>query len=263
VAVRRHSSRGARGQHFLRSRKLAADIVAAAGLGRGDLVVEIGGGTGVLTTALAEAGARVRAVERDPVLAAGLRARFDRCKAVEIVEADGAECEWPVEPFAVVGNLPFARSGAILERLLRDPSVPLQRALVIVQWELGAKHSAVWPSTLRANYWRAWYDVSIDRRLDRTAFAPPPSVDAAVLRLERRNPPRLPVELHEDYRVFLRTAFAAHGTLRRALQPSLSPLQTKRLAPALGFSPDTRARDLDAEQWVQLFTASRHARGRR
>ena len=263
MAVRRQPSGEARGQHFLRSRKLAADIVAGAGVARGDLVVEIGGGTGVLTAALAEAGARVLAVERDPVLAAGLRARFGRSGAVRIVEGDAAGCEWPAEPFAVVGNLPFARSGAILERLLSDPSVPLRRVHVIVQWEFGAKHAAVWPSTLRANYWRAWHDVSIHRRLDRTAFAPPPKVDAAVLRFERRAAPRLPVDLHKDYRVFLSAAFAAHGTLRRALWPSLSPLQTKRLAPALGFSPQAHARDLDAEQWVRLFIASRDARSRR
>ena len=56
MAVRRRLAREAPGQHFLRSKQLAADLVAEARLGLGDLVVEIGGGTGVLTQALAPLG---------------------------------------------------------------------------------------------------------------------------------------------------------------------------------------------------------------
>ena len=58
------------------------------------------------------------AIERDPVLATGLRERF---RDVEIVTCDAAEQAWPEVPFSVVANLPFARSGAILAHLLRDP----------------------------------------------------------------------------------------------------------------------------------------------
>jgi 23S rRNA (adenine-N6)-dimethyltransferase len=254
VVVRTRSARGASGQHFLRSSRLAADLVADAEVGAEDVIVEIGGGTGVLTQALVRAGAVVIAIERDPVLAAGLRKRF---RDAEVVTGDASAHAWPEGPFAVVANLPFARSGAILAHLLRDPGLPLRRAEVIVQWEFAAKHGAVWPATLRSTYWRAWYEVSIVRRLDRTAFAPPPSVDAAVFRFSRRDRPRVPVELHEPYRVFLTTAFALRGPIRSGLRPLLSPLQLKRLAPVLGFAPDARARDLDAEQWARLFAASR------
>ncbi len=159
MAVRRRPAREAPGQHFLRSKRLAADLVAEAEIRHGDLVVEIGGGTGVLTHALARTGADVVVLERDPVLAARLRARFSTVPSVEIVQADAAEYDWPAEAFAVVANLPFARSGAILARLLRDPRIPLQRAHVIVQWQFATKHAAVWPATLRSTYWRAWYDV--------------------------------------------------------------------------------------------------------
>ena len=171
----------------------------------------------------------------------------------KIVEADAAEHDWPDRPFAVIANLPFARSGAILARLLSSPSVPLRRAHLIVQWEFAVKHTAVWPSTVRSIYWRAWYDVSIARRLDRSAFSPPPSVDSAVLRLERRGRPRVPVGLNESYWRFLTRAFAAREPLRRTLRPSLSPLEVKRLAPALGFSPEARPWEVDAEQWAKLF----------
>lgn len=257
MAVPRRPAHGASGQHFLRSKQLAADLVADAAVAPGDLVVEIGGGTGVITSELARTGARVRAIERDPVLAGVLRQRFGRHPAVEVVEADALEYTWPDTPFSVVANLPFAGSGALLASLLRDPALPLRRAHVIVQWEFAAKHAAVWPATQRATYWRAWYDVSIARRLDRTAFAPPPSVDTAVLRLERRSRPRVPHALHEAYWQFLQESFSSHEPVRRGLRAALSPLQVKRLAPALGFGPATRSRDLDAEQWARLFAAAR------
>jgi 23S rRNA (adenine-N6)-dimethyltransferase len=253
VAVRRRPAREAPGQHFLRSKQLAADLVAEARLGLGDLVVEIGGGTGVLTQASARTGARVIVVESDHALTARLRARFGHLDAVEIVQGDAAEYSWPSEPFVVVANLPFARSGAILARLLRDPRLPLQRAHVIVQWEFAAKHAAVWPATLRSTYWRAWHEVSIGRHLDRQAFAPPPSVDAAVLQLERRTEPHVPLELHEVYWRFLAGAFANPRPIRLALRPTFTSLQLKRLAAALGFASEARARQLDAEQWARLF----------
>ena len=254
MGVRTCSSGGASGQHFLRSSRLAADLVADAEVAADDLIVEIGGGTGVLTQALVRTGAVVIVIERDPVLAARLRHRFP---AVEVVAGDAAAHAWPEEPFSVVANLPFAGSGAILAHLLRDPGLPLRRAEVIVQWEFAAKHGAVWPATLRSTYWRAWYEVSIVRRLDRTAFSPPPSVDAAVLRLTRRDQQRVPSELHEPYRAFLAAAFALRSPIRSGLRPMLSPLQVKRLAPVLGFGLDARARDLDAGQWARLFAATR------
>jgi len=128
---------------------------------------------------------------------------------------------------------------------------------VIVQWEFAAKHTAVCPATLRTTYWRAWFDVSIARRLDRSAFAPPPSVDAAVVRLERRVRPRIPLESHEAYWSFLRAAFGTQEPIRRSLRHSLSPLEIKRLAPALGFAREARAWQLDAEQWARLFAFAR------
>jgi 23S rRNA (adenine-N6)-dimethyltransferase len=211
----------------------------------------------MLTDALARTGARIVVLERDPALVAHLRARFTGSPRLEIVHADATRYEWPDEPFAVFANLPFAQSGAILARLLGDPHVPLRKADVIVEWHVGAKHAAVWPTTLRSTYWRAWYDVSVTRRLARTAFSPPPHVDAAVLRLVRRTESRVPVDVHSAYRDFLAAAFGARGPVRRSLRPALSPLEIKRLAPALGFAPDALARDLDAGQWAALFAACR------
>ena len=247
MAVRRRSSGSARGQHFLRSSGLAAALVHDAGVAQDELVLDIGAGTGVLTRALVETGARVVAIERDRSLAAGLRARFG--DDVSVVEADALEWPLPTEPFAVVANLPFAGSGAILTRLLRGP---VTSAIVVVEWAFGQKQAAVWPTTLKSAHWRAFYDLEISRRLDRTAFTPPPSVDAAVLRVTRRAQPLVPTAEAQQYWQFLSQAFRAGTEIRRSV---LTPLQAKRLAPILGFRPTSRPRDLDACQWAGVYTA--------
>lgn len=258
MAVRRRSARSARGQHFLRSSRLAAALVTDSGVGPGELVVDIGAGSGALTRPLVEAGARVVAVERDPSLAQGLRARFGR--DVSVVVADAFEWRVPAEPFAVVANMPFAGSGAILSRLLRGP---VTHADVIVEWGFAQKHAAIWPTTLKGTYWRAFYEMEIVRRLDRTAFSPPPSVDAAVLRFARRAQPLVPSGEEDRYWRFLSESFRRRTEIRRSVLP---PLHAKRLAATLGFSPNAAPRDLDARQWASLYAsviASRGGRARR
>lgn len=248
MAVRRPSA-GAPGQHFLRSSRLAAALVREAGVRTGDLVVDVGAGAGALTRPLERAGAHVIALELDGRLAERLATG-----RVTVVHADAVEWSWPDREFAVVANLPFARCGAILAHLLHDPLVPLRRADVIVQWELAVKQTAVAPATLRSVYWRAWYELALARRLSRTAFSPPPGVDAAVLRIVRRTEPLVPPHRHRAYWRFLAEAFQSSGPPGR-LGP-LSRIEVKRLAPVLGFDPSARPRDLDAHQWAALFAAA-------
>jgi len=238
VAVRPRAHRG-HGRHFLRSSKLAAELVRAAGISRGDLVLDLGAGTGVLTAALTRAGARVTAIEIDPELAGTLRRRFD-C----VVEGDALRVPLPREPFKVVANLPFASGTAILRRLL-DPRVPLQRADVIVEWGLATKRAAVWPSTQLSAYWGAWFHLAVARRLPRCVFAPPPSVDAAVLRIVRRDEP-----LVRDARAY--SAFLARG-YRDGPRAVVPWAKLKQLEAELGFDRRAQPRDLDAGQWARLF----------
>jgi len=231
-----------RGRHALRSRAFADELVRDAGIAPGDLVLDLGAGAGLLTGALRAAGARVLAVELDPALAATLRNRFPD---VRVNEGDAARIALPGEPFAVLSNLPFAAGTAILRHVLDDPRTALTRLDAIVEWGLAAKRARVWPSTQLSVYWSAWYELAIARRVPRDAFAPPPSVDAAVFRAVRRIEPLVPVSDAGRYLAFLQRGFAEPGRLRRVV-----PRGALR---QVAFANDANARDLDARQWAALY----------
>lgn len=241
-----------RGRHALRSRSFADELVRDAGVESGTLVLDLGAGRGVLTRALLDAGSRVRAIELDPAGLRELRMRFGGDPRVELVESDATTLPLPNEPFAVVANLPFAAGTAILRRLLGDPDVQLTQVDAIVEWGLAVKRTAVWPSTLLGCTWGAWHDLRLVRRVPRACFAPPPSVDAAVLRATRRSEPLVPPAEAAEYEVLLRRAFAAQAPLDRILPRGL----VHRAARELGFDPHAAARDLDVRQWSRLYRSS-------
>jgi 23S rRNA (adenine-N6)-dimethyltransferase len=243
------------GRHALRSRAFADELVRDAGVASGSLLLDLGAGGGVLTRALVDAGARVRAVELDPAALRQLRARFRDDPRVAIVEEDAAAVRLPEEPFAVVANLPFAAGTAILRRLLGEPRVPLTQLDAIVEWGLAAKRTAVWPSTLLGCTWGAWYELRLVRRVPRACFAPPPSVDAALLRATRRPEPLVPLAEAAVYTALLQRTFAARAPLDRILPRGL----VHRAARELGFDPHAGARDLDVRQWSRLYAAVRSA----
>jgi len=255
VAGRVSSQARPRGRHALRSRAFADQLVHDAGVVPGALVLDLGAGAGALTRALADAGARVRAVELDSAALTRLRARFGADVRVEVVERDATLVALPDEPFAVVANLPFAAGTAILRRLLGDPRVPLTQLDAIVEWGLAAKRTAVWPSTLLGCTWGAWYELELVRRVPRACFAPPPGVDAAVLRATRRPAPLVPPEQASAYEGLVRRAFGAQVPLDRILPRG----RVHRTARELGFDPRAKARDLDPLQWARLYAAVRSA----
>lgn len=66
------------GQHFLKSQKAIQTIVETSCAQKGDLILEIGPGMGVLTEALLQTGADVVAVEKDDLLIPVLSEKFEK-----------------------------------------------------------------------------------------------------------------------------------------------------------------------------------------
>ena len=252
----RHVPRRARSQHFLRSARVAAAIVADADVRPGDLVLDLGAGGGRLTEPLAASGAAVRAVELDSALAARLRERFGAAANVDVIEADVLRVALPTEPFRVVANLPFHLTTAVLRRLLDDPRTPLERADVIVEWEVARKRAVCWPSSLLGVVWGARYDLALVRRIPAACFEPRPDADAGVLRIGRRRVPLVDDGEAARFRAFAEAGFRARApSLRAALAGRVPERTFRRVARELGFASSAAARELDVHQWAALFAA--------
>jgi 23S rRNA (adenine-N6)-dimethyltransferase len=193
------------GQNFLRP-DLATALVAEAAFEVGDLVVEVGAGRGACTFALARHGLEVIALERDPHWAEHLRREVRRqgLARVKVVCCDALHYGMPRRPFRAMGSLPFGATTSLLRHLLDDPHSGLRRADLIVQWEVARKRAATPPTTMLSTAWAPWWSFALGRRIPADSFRPVPSVDAAVLRVVRREPPLLPDRMAEAYASFVR-----------------------------------------------------------
>ena len=225
-----HAGRRHFGQHFLGNARLAAQLVADAGVTGDDCVVELGAGRGILTDALADRAGQVLAVELDPRLVFALARRFASARNVAVLCADARDVPLPANPYRVLANLPFNVTSAILRRLLDGPASGLDRADLVVQWQVARQRVRAGsgpPTDLLAARWGPWWEFRRGRRLPASCFRPPPSVDGAVLVVTRRRVPLLPVAQSRKYTSFVARAFRSRAD-----------------APQLGV-----------DRWVELFRA--------
>jgi 23S rRNA (adenine-N6)-dimethyltransferase len=231
------------GAHFLRDRTLIAQMVRACGAGQGRLVLDLGAGGGAITAALAQAGARVIAVERDPRLAARLRRRFEGEPRVRVVEADLRRVPLPRREFLVAASPPFSLTTALCRRLLGDPAVPLAGAELIVQWGAARWLASPRPRDAETAWWAARYQIRLTQVIGAASFAPAPRVDAARLSVR----PRV-LSAHEQrlLRPLLRTAYRRPGLRADAV------LRDRRRLVRAAVDPGARVAEVTGEQWHRL-----------
>lgn len=185
------------GQHFLIDTNIITQIVDAALLLRAQNVVEIGPGKGALTRALIARGLTdFTVVEIDPEMVSYLRAHLPEQAEINIVQENFLQFAMdnlPSEPTSFVSNLPYLYAVEILDKVLAWPN--FQTAVFMFQKEHTQKIRAkvgddfYGPlsifSQLRAR-------ISLICKVGRSAFAPPPKVESAVLSFEKITPPNVP-----------------------------------------------------------------------
>jgi len=157
----------------------AQRIVDASTHSTGDLVLDIGSGTGALTKPLVAAGLRVIAVELDDARVSHLRRHF-RDDRVTVVQVDLRQLRLPRRPFRVVSSPPYTLTTQTLQLLLSTDR--LLSADLVVQRAAARRLIAAPPPARHARLYR----LSIGMGVPRTAFAPPPHVDSVVLQVRRR-----------------------------------------------------------------------------
>lgn len=175
-------------QHFLKSPRLALILIGHSNLKKRDLVVEIGAGSGVITSALSKRVSKVIAIEPDKETAAKLRANLEKrgISNVEVVEKDFFEYELPDGPYKVFSNPPFHLSSAIVHKLLEAKNPP-EAFYLILQKQFALKllnTDRHYTSQLGLLLTRE-YQTKIRLPLKPTDFTPPPAVPTVLFEAKR------------------------------------------------------------------------------
>lgn len=240
-------------QNFLTRSATAHRIVAAAAVGRSDLVLEIGPGDGMLTRHLLRHAGQVRAYEIDGHYARRLAARYADEKRIQILHRDFRSVEPPAEPFAVVGNIPFAVGTDMVRWCLAAPR--LTAATLVTQYEFARKYSGDygrWPKSTVLH----WPDFApaLGARIDRAEFFPVPRVDAAILRIVRRSVPLLPAGARGDYRRMVELGFSGvGGSLAASLRRAYPARAVTRACAEAGITTELPVGPVPPEAWLALY----------
>lgn len=251
------------GQHFLHSAHYLEAVANAAAIKKGALVLEIGPGEGALTGALLAQGAKVTAVEKDRRLIPILQEKFAaelKKKTFSLVEADALDFEpaFAKGKYAVVGNIPYYITGALLKKYLTTPKQP-STLVFLIQKEVaeritnhGLASKNPKESILSLSV-KAYGTPTYVTTVPRGAFVPPPKVDSAILAVSGVSRDNFKNSAQEErFFALVKAGFAQkRKLLKRNLEGVLGKDSTEALAKA-GIPDNARAEDVPLEKWLAL-----------
>jgi 16S rRNA (adenine1518-N6/adenine1519-N6)-dimethyltransferase len=257
------------GQHFLNSKHVLGQIITAAHLTKGETVLEIGPGTGVLTEALLEDGVTVIAIEKDHRAIELLRTKFEvatqngRLKVIEgdVLDAKLFEKESPNgstvkllnSSYAIVANIPYYITGAILEKFLAHEPRP-QHMTLLVQKEVAERIVEGKESILSISV-KAFGTPKLIAVVPRDAFTPPPNVDSAILSIEGISDKYF-IDNNVDISRFFEIVRAGFVHKRKYLIRNLEAVmdheKIKSIWQNLNLGPKIRAEDVNMNQWFGI-----------
>ena len=247
------------GQHFLLDLNVTRKIARLAGPLQGCTVLEVGPGPGGLTRALLEQGARVVAIERDLrfvamlaelVEAVGPRLKVVAADALEVDQAGLLAHPASISPPRVVANLPYNIATPLLIGWLTGDFQPWSMTLMF-QREVADRIAAPCGAS---SYGRlsvlaqALCTAEVVMRLPARAFTPPPKVDSAVVRLDRRTDGP-DAALTASLERVTRHAF---GQRRKMLRSSLRVVGGERLLLDAGIDPNARAETVPVDGFLAV-----------
>lgn len=254
--------RHALSQNFLTDADALDAIVAAGDLHRGDRVVEIGPGLGVLTRRLLAAGCAVVAIELDAHLVGYLRRELEDAQSLTLLHADALAVDptslFPGEPYRLVANIPYHITSPLLHRFLGAEHPP-DLAILLVQAEV-ANRVAAEPGGMSylSVFVQDLAEATVVARVPAAAFEPAPAVDSAVLRLVRRPASIVPAGERETLHRVVQAAFRQrrkqiHNSLTRELPVDRATVD--RALATCSVAPDRRPQTLSLPEWACLTAA--------
>ena len=248
------------GQNFLVDRNILDVIERLAEVGEDDVVLEIGGGQGVLSERLAGSVGYLHVVEVDRRLQDGLRRVLSGFSNVTVHMADALDLDLSSldpAPTAVVANLPYSIAATVILRTI-DELASVASWVVMVQREVGERLAASVgdpaygvPSVLA----QLACEVRVLRPVARTVFRPVPRVDSVLVGLRRRDrcasvDPAVRALVHDAF-AHRRKALARSLALASGALPGVRERAREALV-ELGHPADERAERLSPEEFRQL-----------
>ncbi|KAI5364259.1 putative ribosomal RNA adenine methyltransferase KsgA/Erm [Septoria linicola] len=207
------------GQHILKNPGVAQKIVDKADVKQSDIVLEVGPGTGNLTTRILEKAKRVIAVEQDPRMAAELTKRFQgtpAAKKLELILGDVIKMEQLPYFDVCISNTPYQISSPLTFKLLATSPSPRSCVLMFQRefaMRLFAKPGDKLYSRLSLNC-QMWAKVDHVMKVGKGNFNPPPQVESDVVRLSPKNP--RPQVSYDEWDGLLRICFVRKNKVLRS-----------------------------------------------
>lgn len=260
------------GQHFLIDGNLMRRLVESAEVTPGDLILEVGPGTGGLTDLLVNRAGRVLAVEIDRDLVGILTDRFRDAGNATLIQGDILHTKHLIMPevadeirkysapregcVKLVANLPYQSATPLVMNLLVDfPQV--RRLCFTVQAEVGERImadpncKAYGPLSIIA---QALCTIETVARIGPQAFWPRPLVDSVMLRMSVRQSPFAKHEEVARFAAVVRGAFEhRRKTLRSALAYVLDESALDRVCGA--FDAARRPEQVGVAEWLAISRA--------
>jgi 16S rRNA (adenine1518-N6/adenine1519-N6)-dimethyltransferase len=259
------------GQNFLVDRRVVDRIIAAVSPRADETIIEIGPGSGALTSGLLEKVGHLVAIEFDRDLVPSLQEKFGAAANLHLLEADALSTDFcdaisPAASARVVANLPYNIATAVLQRLIDQRSCISEMTLML-QREVVDRITATAGSTERG-----YLSVLVEAYCEAEqlfdvappAFRPVPKVWSTVLNLRVR--PKIAAEVKDETLLWqvVSAGFAQRRkTILNNLRESPAPIQEllkKRGGASIvlcdaGIPPLRRAETFTLEEWALLVNA--------
>lgn len=249
-------------QNFLIDRNVAVKIVRTADIDKGDEVIEVGPGRGMLTELIVKAGAKLTCIEIDPALAGSLEKSFEGRAGFKVINADALKISFidlgnaSEKKFKLISNLPYNISGPMLAKLIDERRV-FSSLHLMFQKEV-AQRIVAGPGTKAYGSLsvlaQTYMDTKLEFDIPPHLFRPVPKVDSTLISFKVLDAPRVEVTSEEFYKRVVRSAFAQRRkTLANALGAIFSDKAKvlKALAAAV-IEPGRRGETLDLKEFSAL-----------
>lgn len=248
------------GQHFIHKPKLIHDIVDRAQVSERDTVLELGAGTGALTTVLSQRAGKVLAVENDDRLVDTLKRKTSQYPNTVILYQNILKLRLPKERFIVVANIPYAITTPIMKLLLNRPTSGLQRGVIVMEKGAAKRFTSSFIKNAYVLVWRMWFELRVIKEISRDCFSPPPTVESALVIISRKIEP---VIQSRDWAAFIGLAEYAlkipTAPVDEVLRGIFTPAQIKHMKKSSSIREDKPIGSLTVQQWGIIFhTMTRH-----